>query len=344
MQTTETQTTLLFYPEEAVFEPEALEYGLGRQLYSEFQARGVNIQTAPSHNRLEVAGADSCQRFHHAKRMVAVGVKHTLTPQPCRPSADYRLILNTSCPAKCHYCYLAASLGERTYVRLYVNVDEILKSARRLIKKRAPEITTFEASSSSDPVALEHLTGSLRQAIEVFGKQPYGRLRVVTKSDHIDGLLGAAHQGHTRFRFSINAEEIIDNYEEGTASLEGRLNAAARVHGAGYPLGFIIAPLILYEGWRSGYETLLDKLADTLPPAATDDLTFELIMHRFTQRSRRLILERFPGTTLAMDTQDRIHKGFGKYVYEPQKAQELEDVLRSYITERFPHAQIEYFT
>jgi hypothetical protein len=72
--------------------------------------------------------------------------------------------------------------------------------------------------------------------------------------------------------------------------------------------------------------------------------TMQVIMHRFTQRSRRLILERFPGTTLAMDTRDRIHKGFGKYVYEPQKAQELEGVLRSYIYERFPHAQIEYFT
>jgi spore photoproduct lyase len=343
MQTTETQTKL-FYPDEAVFEPEAMNYELGRCLYKEFEARGVSLLTAPSHNRLEVTGTDHCQRFHHAKRMVAVGIKHTLTPQPCCPSADYRLILNTSCPAKCHYCYLAASLGERTYVRLYVNIDEILKSAKRLIKKRAPEITTFEASSSSDPVALEHLTGSLRQAIGFFGRERCGRLRVVTKSDHVDNLLDAGHQGHTRFRFSINAEEIINKYEEGTASLEGRLDAARRVHGAGYPLGFIIAPLILYEGWRLGYEKLLDKLAASLPPAATHDLTFELIMHRFTQRSRRLILERFPGTTLAMDTQDRIHKGFGKYVYEPQKAQELEDVLRSYITERFPHAQIEYFT
>ena len=343
MQTTKTQTAL-FYPEVAVFEPEAFNYELGRRLHAEFQSRGVSLQIAPSHNRLEVAGTDHCQRFHHAKQMVAVGVKHTLTPQPCRPSADYRLVLNTSCPAKCHYCYLAASLGERTYVRLYVNVDEILQSAVKLIKKKGHEITTFEASSSSDPVAIEHLTGSLRQAIEFFGRQLYGRLRVVTKSDHVDSLLDAVHAGHTRFRFSINAEAIIDQYEEATASLEGRLNAAGRVHRAGYPLGFIIAPLILYEGWRRGYEALLDKLADSLPPAATHDLTFELIMHRFTQRSRRLILERFPGTTLAMDTQDRIHKGFGKYVYKPQKAQELEDVLRSYITERFPYAQVEYFT
>lgn len=343
MKTREMQTTL-FYPDEAVFEPEALHYDLGKRLYDEFQARGVTLRTAPSHNRLEVVGEDHCQRFHHAKRMVAVGVKHSLAPQPCRPSADYRLVLNTSCPAKCHYCYLAATLGERTYVRLYVNIDEILQAARKQIKKQAPDVTTFEASSSSDPVAIEHLTGALGQAIEFFGQEPCGRLRVVTKSDHVDSLLAVAHQGHTRFRFSVNTEEIVSRYEEGTASLDRRLAAAVRVHEAGYPLGFIIAPLIIYEGWRLEYPELLDRLAASLPPTAAEDLTFELIMHRFTQRSRRLILERFPGTTLAMDTRDRIHKGFGKYVYEPQKAQELEGVLRSYIYERFPHAQIEYFT
>ena len=167
---------------------------------------------------------------------------------------------------------------------------------------------------------------------------------VVTKSDHVESLLGRLIKGIHRFRFSINTEEIINEHEEGTAPLEGRLDAAVRVHGAGYPLGFIVAPLIIYEGWQSGYTSMLDKLAASLPEAAMRDLTFELIMHRFTQRSRRLILERFPDTTLAMDTRDRIHKGFGKYVYEPQKAQELEGVLRSLISERFPEAQIEYFT
>ena len=339
-----TQQTALFYPEEAVFESEALTYALGKRLYSEFQARGIKIEVGPSHNRLPVAGANYCERFHHAKQMVAVGVKRSLRPQSCQPSADYRLVLNTSCPAKCHYCYLAATLGERTYVRLYVNVGEILDAASKVLDQRAPKMTTFEASSSSDPVAIEHLTGALLQAIEFFGREPNGRLRVVTKSHHVDSLVEAAHRGHTRFRFSINTEAIINSYEEGTASLAERLAAAVKVHEAGYPLGFIIAPLIIYDGWRLDYKDLLDRLQGSLPKAVVSDLTFELIMHRFTQRSRRLILERFPYTTLAMDTEDRIHKGFGKYVYEPQKAQELEDVLRFYISERFPDAQIEYFT
>ncbi len=338
------EQTSLFYPDEAIFEPEALDFRLGKQLYHDFQSRGIKILTTPSHNRLLVTGADYCQRFHHAKRMVVVGVKRSLAPQPCHPSADYRLVLNTSCPAKCHYCYLAATLGERTYVRLYVNIDEILQSATRLIKKRAPEITTFEASSSSDPVAVEHLSGALRHTIELFGQETYGRLRVVTKSNNVSRLLDANHKDHTRFRFSINTEKIIEAYEEGTASLDQRLAAAVKVNAAGYPLGFIIAPLIIYEGWRADYATLLDKLKASLPQDATNDMTFELIMHRFTQRSRRLILQRFPETTLAMDTKDRVHKGFGKYVYEPRKAQQLEETLRAYIAERFPGAQVEYFT
>jgi hypothetical protein len=37
--------TTLFYPDEAVFEPEALHYDLGKRLYDEFQARGVTLRT-----------------------------------------------------------------------------------------------------------------------------------------------------------------------------------------------------------------------------------------------------------------------------------------------------------
>ena len=90
MKTREMQTTL-FYPDEAVFEPEALHYDLGKRLYDEFQARGVTLRAAfPADWRLQVK---TIVNFQHAKRMVAVGVKHSLAPQPCRPSADYRLVL-----------------------------------------------------------------------------------------------------------------------------------------------------------------------------------------------------------------------------------------------------------
>jgi spore photoproduct lyase len=65
----------------------------------------------------------------------------------------------------CHYCYLQTTMGDRPYIRVYVNLEEIFEAARQYIRERAPEITRFEAACTSDPVGIEHISGSLKRAI-----------------------------------------------------------------------------------------------------------------------------------------------------------------------------------
>jgi spore photoproduct lyase len=74
-------------------------------------------------------------------------------------------------------------------------------------KARAEEGTTYEASCYRDPLAIEHLTGSLAKAIRRFDewKAPV-QLRFTTKYDNVDSLLALAHNHHTRIRFSINSD------------------------------------------------------------------------------------------------------------------------------------------
>src|SRR5690606_566383 len=103
---------------------------------------------------------------------------------------------------------------------------------------------------TSDPLGLEHITGSLRELIEFMGRETHGRLRFVTKYHHVDSLLDAAHHGHTRFRFSVNADQVIRRFEPATSTFEERIEAAAKVARAGYPLGFVIAPIIWFDGWQ----------------------------------------------------------------------------------------------
>src|SRR5690606_13897718 len=131
-----------------------------------------------------------------------------------------------------------------------------------------PEITRFEAACTSDPDGLEHITGSLARLIEYMADQPYGRLRFVTKFDNVDSLLGLRHNGHTRIRFSVNPTYVIRSFEPGTSGFAARIAAAGKVARAGYPLGFIIAPIIRHDGWAEGYAELLRRLKAELPPEA----------------------------------------------------------------------------
>lgn len=343
------RSTALFIPELVYFEPDALNYPKGEQIMKWAQARQLPIRMTTSHNRItNLPGESELQKYRIAKKTLVVGIRKTLNFDQSKPSAEYALPLSTGCMGHCHYCYLQTTLGAKPYVRVYVNTEEILQQAKRYIDERAPEITRFEAACTSDPVGIEHISGSLKETIEFMGEQPYGRLRFVTKYHHVEPLLDAKHQGHTRFRFSINADYVIRNFEPGTSTFSERIEAAGKVARAGYPLGFIIAPIIWYDNWMEGYSQLLKELSHTLPEDAANDLTFELIQHRFTKTARNVILKRYPKTKLELDETKRKYKwgrwGQGKYVYPDEQATALREFITEQIFEHFPNSRIEYFT
>jgi spore photoproduct lyase len=338
-----------FVPDLVFFEPKSLEYPMGEELYEKFKQMGIPIKQTTSHNRVTgIPGDTPTEAYRNAKRTLVIGVRKTLKFDTSKPSAEYAIPLATGCMGHCHYCYLQTTMSAKPYIRVYVNLEEIFAAADRYMDERAPEITRFEAACTADPVGLEHLTGSLKKCIEFMGQRELGRLRFVTKYDTVDTMLDAKHNKHTRFRFSMNADYVIKNFEPATAPYKDRIKAAGKVARANYPLGFILAPLIRFDGWQEGYDDLLKRLSEELPPEAKKDLTFELIMHRFTKTAKRTILERYPKTKLEMDEESRKYKwgryGRGKYVYQDDEAAELRDFMVEQIAHYFPEGRVEYFT
>lgn len=338
----------LFIPKRAFFERDALNYPLGQNIYYKLREMGVDVDFTTSHNRvLGIPGRTPQEAYMEAKRTLVVGVRRTLDFQTCRPSAHYQLPLVTSCIGECEYCYLNTTLGKKPYIRVYVNLDEILERAKKYIEERSPEITVFEGSATSDPLPVEPYTGALKRAIEFFSRQEKGRFRFVTKFTNVDSLLNAEHQGKTTFRFSLNSESIIKKFEHRTPPLEERIAAVKKVALAGYPMGFIIGPIFHYPGWKYDYGEMLEKLCGELPEGVKKNLEFELITHRFTARAKKQILAVFPKTRVPLDEKERIFKfgqfGYGKYVYPPEKMDELKEFFEIKIREYFPDAKLLYF-
>ena len=85
----------------------------------------------------------------------------------------------------------------------------------------------------------------------------------------------------------------------------------------------------------------------SLRSSTNKDVSFELISHRYTARAKKIILKRFPQTKLEMDESTRKYKwgkyGYGKYLYPPDKLEQLKSFFFSEINRIFPQAQIEYF-
>ncbi len=337
-----------FKPKRAFFEENSLNYPLGQKIYTQMIEAKIPVKIIGSHNRVTgIPGATPQQSYIESKKTLVVGVKKDLGFDTCKPSADFEFSLGTSCPGGCQYCYLQTHLGRKPYVRVYVNLDEIFQKIKETSAKNSPSITTFEAASTSDPLAVEHITGSLSKAIEFFGGIEYARLRVVTKFASVEPLLKLNHNRHTKFRFSLNTGPIIQKFEHNTADFEDRIHAAKQIALAGYPLGFIIAPLFIYQNYETDYCGLFKELSHTLQPHPPD-LSFELITHRFTKSAKKVIMDHFPNTKLDLNEESRRKKygkyGLVKYIYPEQEYQRLKETILKLLGRFFPTAQIEYFT
>jgi spore photoproduct lyase len=337
-----------YIPKRALFEPDALDYPLGQKIYQILKELGIPITKTPSHNRVTgIPGKTPQEQYLESKNTMVVGIRRSKDFQTCKPSAHYQLPLNTSCSGKCEYCYLNTTLGKKPYLRVYVNIEEILERTQKYIDKNIPRITIFEGAATSDPLPTEPYTGNLAKTIEFFARQTYGRFRFVTKFTNVDSLLNLEHNGNTRFRFSLNSNYVINKFEHSTPPLDERITAAGKVSEADYPLGFIIGPIIVYDGWQREYQNLLHNLRTTLNPKAFPHLAFELITHRFTKKAKIQILEVFPQTELPMEEEERQFKygqfGYGKYVYPKDTMEELKGFFQKKIGDFFPESEISYF-
>jgi spore photoproduct lyase len=350
-------------PQHVLVTRSAFERPHGQEIVRRCEAAGVSDIDLLSGDRLPpLRGTDKRDTYQRAKSTLAVTVAPAskLRLQPIPPSADWRVDLAEGCPAHCQYCYLAGSLGGPPITRVYANLEEILANLDSYVGSgtitsastdRQDEGTTFEASCYTDPLAIEHLTGSLSKAISHVGTHAWSgpaSLRFTTKFDDVGPLLSLPHHGRTRVRLSVNAVSVAHRFEGGTARLPARIDALRRLAAAGYPVGLTIAPIMPVDGWQQGYADLLDSVATATRGIPDLDLTVEMITHRFTPKSKTVLLGWYPKTKLEMDEDLRRQKrgkfGAIKHVYPAPVMNELRAWFEQAVPERLPAARTLYWT
>lgn len=342
----------LWLPDRVLVTPAALKEPWGQQILERVRAFQLPI-TELSQNRLTGLRRESDREtYDSSKRTLAVVTAPNghfkLSPIP--PSADWQFHLAEGCPAHCQYCYLAGSLQGPPVIRVFANLPQILANLENYEKPGTS--TSFEVSCYTDPLGIEHLTGSLAESIRYFGTREGGRLRWVSKFDRVEPLLDLPHQGHTRCRVSVNAAPVSTRMEGGTAPVAARLAALRQLAlphsrgGGGYPIGLVIAPIMPIEDWPDHYTQLFEQIE-----AALDfdcDLTFELISHRFTPGSKQVLQSWYPHSKLDLDEAGRVIKRnkFGgiKYVYDQNTMGTLRAFFEQQINRRFPRARVLYWT
>lgn len=328
------------YPDKIFYEPKALDYELGKQLKNKFEA--VPWIPIENHNNIEQLRKNENQEFARMKRHLIIGVRKSLKYTPNHKVSDFLVPYTSSgCSAMCLYCYLVCHYNKCSYLRLFVNreqmMDKLIKTANG-----AKEDLVFEIGSNSDLVLENTITGNLEWTIENFSKNEKGFLTFPTKFDMVEPLLTLDHRERIILRMSVNPDEIIRKVEFGTSSLSSRIDALNRICDAGYKVGLLIAPVVLVEDWVALYGRLIEQLSDKLSKKAKKHLFIEIIFMTYSYVHRAINNDAFPHAVELFDQSLMTGRGRGKYCYREDVRAEGEQFFRERLMEKMNDVPIIY--
>jgi spore photoproduct lyase len=194
-------------------------------------------------------------------------------PFPCGPGLVspgwHYFIPAIGCPASCRYCFLHSYHPAGAPV-VFANQKDMLAELESAILEDAAGY--FYGGELCDNLMLEEYLGLVQPLINLFSRYPQAILELRTKSADVGPLLAAGSLPNVIVSWTMSPSSIVDKYEQGAATLSGRIRAAERAQGAGFRVGIRFDPIILEGGWRGEYESLVREMAASLDPRRVDSV------------------------------------------------------------------------
>lgn len=184
-----------------------------------------------------------------------------------RCCAYHKLVpVSNGCPYYCTYCYLAFVYRKfAPFIKININYDAMFKQIRKAMATAGSKVS-FNIGEMLDSLALDHITNLTTMLIPYFSGFSRGFLMLLTKSSNIDNLLAVKPNGQTVVSWSLNSQQMIEQYELGAAGLSERIEAARQCQEHGYRIRIRIDPGILYPDWQAGYADLIRRTLSVIRP------------------------------------------------------------------------------
>ncbi len=332
----------MFLPKEIFYEKDAWNYELGKKLLTEYKLKGIKLKEIENHNNIEELRKKENSEFCSMKKNLIIGIRKTHKFIENHKVSDYLVPYTSSgCIAMCMYCYLVCNFNKCSYLRLFVNREEMLEKIIKVANKEDKKLT-FEIGSNSDLILENTITNNLVWTIENFRKSPKGMLTFPTKFDMVDPILPLKHDGKVIVRMSVNPSEIIKQIEIGTSPLKNRVIAINKLKHAGYKIGILIAPVILVDEWMRLYEDLIKYLYDNLSSEVKKDVFFEIIFMTYSYVHRMINNEAFPDRINLYNKDIMTVRGRGKYMYKKEIKKQGKIFFKEKLKKYFPNNDILY--
>ena len=332
-----------FIPDAIYYEEKIANYELGRELLEKYDSIPKFI--IENHNNIEEMRKKHNKDFPYMKRNLIIGTRKTHKFVPNNKISNYLVPYTSSgCNAMCLYCYLVCNYNKCSYLRLFVNREEMLEKIIKTANESESELV-FEIGSNSDLILENSITDNLRWTIENFNKKSTkGYLTFPTKFDMVNDILDMPGKEKIIIRMSVNPKEIIQKIEIGTSPLENRVKAINKLVDSGYKVGILIAPVIFVDNWEMLYEELVIYLKNNLSDKVKANLFFEVIFMTYSYIHTKINEEAFPNSIDLYNKELMTGRGKGKYTYKQEIRKIGEEYIGNLLQKYFPENKIIYFS
>ena len=206
----------------------------------------------------------------------------------------------TGCPYDCSYCILQHYIGNNPFITVFMNREKAIEEiVSFLAENRFLRVGTGELA---DSLALDHLLDESGFFIGELSKRSlFERVQFEfkTKSAEVERLLEVKAlypDSNIVAGFSVNIPRFSSREEPGTATLEERMTAAAKLQAAGVKVAIHFDPVLMLEELFDDYMHLIDSIFSRLDPEKIAWISMGGFRH--TLALTETIIERNPQSLL----------------------------------------------
>jgi spore photoproduct lyase len=318
-------------------EQEARDYAMTRRILARLPA--VPVEVIRDREVLNTSGRDRAAWLPEAKTTLLLAVQKGPFWRECPGTRDYIccgyqvLQVTLNCPMDCTYCVLQGYVNVPA-ITVFVNVEDVLEEVEARWAQHPDRVWRLGTGEFGDSLALDGLMGLNELLIPRFAGQGQAILEIKSKWPQIEPLLSLGPNRQVIFAWSLNPAEIIPGEERFAASLESRLQAAARAVAAGFRVAFHFDPLIYFPGWEEAYQRTVEQLGAAVPSQAIAWISLGGL--RLLPPLRQLMLQRFPRSRIA--AQEMVLAPDGKLRYFKSLRVEMYARMREWLTQATPEA------
>lgn len=119
-------------------------------LLERYRDQQTEIIKIDNHNNIPELRNRPDKDFTKMKKYLILGIRKSLRFSPNNRSADFIVPFTSSgCTAMCLYCYLVCTFFKNSYLRIFVNREEMIEAVEKKAQKLGEE-KIYEIGSNSD--------------------------------------------------------------------------------------------------------------------------------------------------------------------------------------------------